>query len=115
MPNVVLEAFAGKRAVVATDVGGTSEVIENELSGPSAALPYLNEVRARAEAPVYGDAGFPAPTSKDEMAMKILDERGFEFVFEYKRRPDLIRFGKFNDPVDQRPQASAATKVVFPR
>lgn len=69
--------------------------IENELSGPSAALPFLNEIRNRAGAPVYGDAGFPAPTSKEEMAQKILDERGFELVFEYKRRPDLIRFGKY--------------------
>ncbi|MCY1721809.1 RagB/SusD family nutrient uptake outer membrane protein [Prolixibacteraceae bacterium Z1-6] len=71
--------------------------IENELSGPGAALPYLNEVRARAGAPVYGDAGFPEPTSKDEMADKILAERGYELVFEYKRRPDLIRFGKYEE------------------
>ena len=69
--------------------------IENELSGPSAALPFLNEIRARAGAPVYGDAGFPVPASKEAMAQKILDERGFELVFEYKRRPDLIRFGKY--------------------
>ena len=70
--------------------------IENELSGPSAALPFLNEIRARAGAPEYGKAaGFPAPASKEEMAQKILDERGFELVFEYKRRPDLIRFGKY--------------------
>jgi len=69
--------------------------IENELSGPSAALPFLNEIRARAGAPVYGDAGFPVPGSKEAMAQKILDERGYELVFEYKRRPDLIRFGKY--------------------
>ncbi len=69
--------------------------IENELSGPSAALPYLNEIRARAGAPVYGDPGFPVPASKEEMAQKILDDRGFELVFEYKRKPDLIRFGKY--------------------
>jgi hypothetical protein len=80
--------------------------IENELSGPSAALPYLNEIRARAGAPVYGDPGFPVPGSKEEMAQKILDERGFELVFEYKRRPDLIRFGKYestcNDYMESR-------------
>ncbi len=70
--------------------------IENELSGPSAALPYLNSIRARAGAPTYGSgSGFPIPASKDEMAQRILDERGFELVFEYKRRPDLIRFGKY--------------------
>lgn len=70
--------------------------IENELSGPSAALPYLNEIRSRAGAPEFGsNAEFPAPASKEDMAARILDERGFEFVFEYKRRPDLIRFGKY--------------------
>lgn len=58
--------------------------IENELSGPQAALPYLNEVRARAGAPEYGDPGFPEPTDKEEMADKILAERGYELVFEYK-------------------------------
>ncbi len=73
--------------------------IENELNGVDAALPYLNEVRGRAGVPVYGgtDADFPKPSSKEEMAQKILDERGFELVFEYKRRPDLIRFGKYEE------------------
>lgn len=70
--------------------------IENELNGPTAALPYINQIRARAGAPEYGSGGaFPVPASKEEMAQKILDERGFELVFEYKRRPDLIRFGKY--------------------
>ncbi|MBS1738704.1 MAG: RagB/SusD family nutrient uptake outer membrane protein [Bacteroidetes bacterium] len=70
--------------------------IENELNGPSAALPYINEIRSRAGAPIYGSSGaFPVPATKEEMAQKILDERGFELVFEYKRRPDLIRFGKY--------------------
>lgn len=70
--------------------------IENELNGPTAALPYINQIRARAGAPEYGSSGaFPVPASKEEMAQKILDERGYELVFEYKRRPDLIRFGKY--------------------
>ncbi|MBO9596071.1 MAG: RagB/SusD family nutrient uptake outer membrane protein [Niabella sp.] len=69
--------------------------IENQLTGPAAALPYINSIRARAGAPVYGSAGFPVPATKEDMAQKILDERGFELVFEYKRRPDLIRFGKY--------------------
>jgi glycosyltransferase involved in cell wall biosynthesis len=33
LPNVVLEAFAVKLAVVATDVGGTAEVVEDGRSG----------------------------------------------------------------------------------
>ncbi len=72
--------------------------IENELSGPSAALPYLNQIRERAGAPKYGsNATFPTPSTKADMAARILDERGFELVFEYKRRPDLIRFGKYEE------------------
>jgi len=74
--------------------------IENELSGPGAALPFLNEIRARAGAPVYGDPGFPVPTSKEEMAQKILDDRGFELVFEFKRKPDLVRFDKYESTVN---------------
>ncbi len=69
--------------------------IENQLSGPAAALPYLNQIRSRAGAPIYGAPGFAVPASKEDMAQKILDERGFELVFEYKRRPDLIRFDKY--------------------
>ena len=96
--------------------------IENQLNGPGAALPYLNEIRARAGAPVYGGsvAGFPVPSSKEEMAQKILDERGFELVFEYKRRPDLIRFGKYestcNDYLTSRGMAPVvkANMELFP-
>lgn len=44
----------------------------------------------------------------------LLAERGRELYFEGWRRNDLIRFGKFNDPVDQRPQASDPTRVVYP-
>ncbi|HEY0896657.1 MAG TPA: RagB/SusD family nutrient uptake outer membrane protein [Sphingobacteriaceae bacterium] len=48
----------------------------------------------------------------DETVM--LAERGRELYYEGWRRNDLVRFGKFNDPTDQRPQASAPTRVVFP-
>ncbi len=44
----------------------------------------------------------------------LLAERGRELYLEAWRRNDLIRFGKFNDPVGERPSASAPTKVVFP-
>jgi starch-binding outer membrane protein, SusD/RagB family len=87
--------------------------IENELTGPSAALPYLNEIRGRAGAPKYGEAaGFPAPSSKEQMAQKILDERGFELVFEYKRRPDLIRFGKYESTCNDYLVSRGMTPVV---
>ena len=71
------------------------------MNGPGAALPYLNEIRERAGAPAYGkDPRFPVPTTQDAMNQAILDERGFELVFEYKRRPDLIRFGKYEETVN---------------
>lgn len=70
--------------------------IENALNGPAAALPYINEVRARAGAPEYGQhPNFPVPTNKESMIDALVDERGFELVFEYKRRQDLIRLGRY--------------------
>ncbi len=87
--------------------------IENELNGPSAALPYINEIRSRAGAPIYGSSGaFPVPATKEEMAQKILDERGFELVFEYKRRPDLIRFGKYESTCNDYLTARGMQPVV---
>lgn len=75
--------------------------IENNLNGPAAALPYLNEIRARAGAPEYGSsAAYPAPASQEEMNQAILDERGYELVFEFQRRADLIRFGKYEETVN---------------
>lgn len=72
--------------------------IENNLNGPSAALPYLNQIRARAGAPEYGkNARFPVPASKEAMNTAILNERGWELVFEFQRRADLIRFGKYEE------------------
>lgn len=44
----------------------------------------------------------------------LLAERGRELYLEAWRRNDLIRFGKFNDPVGERPAKSDPTKVVFP-
>jgi hypothetical protein len=34
------------------------------------------------------------------MNQAILDERGFELVFEFQRRADLIRFGKYDETVN---------------
>lgn len=74
--------------------------IENNLSGPSAALPYLNEIRNRAGAPAYGSEGLPVPADKEAMNVAILNERGFELAFEFQRRADLIRFGKYEETVN---------------
>jgi hypothetical protein len=64
---------------------------------------------------LYGsDPDFPAPTTKEEMAQKILDERGFELVFEYKRRPDLIRFGKYESTCNDYLSSRGLAPVVKP-
>lgn len=44
----------------------------------------------------------------------LLAERGRELYYEGWRRNDQIRFGTFNNPVDQRPSPSAGYRVVFP-
>lgn len=44
----------------------------------------------------------------------LLAERGRELYWEGWRRNDQIRFGKFNDPVDQRSAASDKTRTVYP-
>ena len=68
------------------------------------ALGIVNALRAKREAATLGSINLTT----------LLAERGRELYLEGWRRNDLIRFGKFNDPVDQRPSASAGTKVVFP-
>lgn len=44
----------------------------------------------------------------------MLAERGRELYWEGWRRNDLIRFGKFNDPVDQRPATTDKTRTLYP-
>jgi hypothetical protein len=44
----------------------------------------------------------------------LLAERGRELYYEGWRRNDLIRFGKFNDPVDQRAATTDKTRTVYP-
>ncbi|MDR1937464.1 MAG: RagB/SusD family nutrient uptake outer membrane protein [Tannerellaceae bacterium] len=59
------------------------------LGKTTESLPYLNQVRTRAEATLY--------TEKDVTLTEILDERSRELAWEGFRRQDLIRFGKWND------------------
>jgi hypothetical protein len=47
-------------------------------------------------------------------ATTMLAERGRELYYEGWRRNDLVRFEKFNDPVDQRPNATDKTKTLYP-
>jgi len=56
--------------------------------------------------------GLTALATVDAKAMLL--ERGHELYYEGCRRTDQIRFGTFNDPVDQRSSKSAAFRVVYP-
>ena len=44
----------------------------------------------------------------------LLDERGRELYLELWRRQDLVRFGKFLGPIQEKPQTSASTYLIFP-
>jgi hypothetical protein len=69
------------------------------------ALAIVNGIRAKR-------GGLSDLTSID--LPKLLTERGRELYLEAWRRNDLIRFGKFNDPVIERSSTSDAYRVVFP-
>jgi starch-binding outer membrane protein, SusD/RagB family len=77
--------------------GGTDTQAENPLT-------IVNPIRVLRNA---------SPLSSVTLT-NLLAERGRELYLEGHRRNDLIRFGKFNDPVQQRPTASPATVVVYP-
>jgi len=44
----------------------------------------------------------------------LLDERGRELWNEMWRRQDMVRFGKFLGPIQERAQTSASTYLIFP-
>jgi starch-binding outer membrane protein, SusD/RagB family len=67
-------------------------------------LAIVNGLRAKRRVGALSSITLPA----------LLAERGRELYMEGHRRPDLIRFGAFNAPVEERPSASADYKVVFP-
>lgn len=68
------------------------------------ALVIVNNIRKRA-----GTTNLTAVTLND-----LIAERGRELYLEGSRRTDLIRFGKYNDPVNERPLKSDGFRVVYP-
>ncbi len=82
----------------------------NGGSATQEAVDLVNEVRARA---FPGDPGKLYTTGTLTLDA-LLAERGWEFAGEGLRRNDLIRFGKYNDPLDFRPTATAETYNLFP-
>ncbi|WP_201300867.1 RagB/SusD family nutrient uptake outer membrane protein [Sunxiuqinia indica] len=54
------------------------------------------------------------PPALDELDLDLLfRERGFEFYWEHQRRTDMIRFGKYEDPLIEKTN-SDVTKRLFP-
>ena len=65
----------------------------NELNGPNAeSLSLINQVKARSHAPQLILAGLTQSSLRDA----LLQERGWEFFYEGKRRADLLRMGKYD-------------------
>ncbi len=79
--------------------------IENELSGPGAAAPYLKEIRRRAFDPAEWttkvDAYVDALGGKDEMFNAIVEEHKFEFCGEMERKQALIRWNLLKTKIDE--------------
>ncbi|SEI77701.1 Starch-binding associating with outer membrane [Cyclobacterium xiamenense] len=67
--------------------------VENETSGPAAALPYINQVRARADVdmPPYPTVQYPTG-SREEMRLAIMHERRVELAGEQIRNRDIRRW-----------------------
>ncbi|MDD3511803.1 MAG: RagB/SusD family nutrient uptake outer membrane protein [Fermentimonas sp.] len=73
-------------------------LVRNGMNGDA----ELQKVRSRVGAP-----------ARAATLNNILDERMLEFAWEGLRRQDLIRFGKFHQPITDRP-VSAPFRTVFP-
>jgi starch-binding outer membrane protein, SusD/RagB family len=65
----------------------------NELGGPTQeGIDLINAVKARSKAKLLSIADYNQNSLRDA----ILQERGWEFFYEGKRRADLIRMGKYD-------------------
>ncbi len=77
----------------------------NELEGPSAAAPYLKQIRQRAfPASLHAekvDAYVDALSSKDAMFNAITEEHKFEFTGEMERKQALIRWNLLGTKLDE--------------
>lgn len=82
-----------------------AEAILRGGTGDATALQLVNQVRASRG----GVSQLGAVTEND-----ILKERGHELYWEGWRRNDMIRFGTFTRPVEEREQESQAFRVVYP-
>lgn len=80
----------------------------NELEGPTAAAPYLKEIRRRAFASEFQaqkvDNYISALTSKEAMFNAIVNEHKYEFTGEMERKQALIRWNLLKTKLDDAKQ-----------
>jgi len=83
-----------------------AEAIQRGGTDPNGqtALGIVNAIRTNRGAAILTKVDLPI----------LLQERGFELYYEGWRRNDQIRFGTFNDPVNERATKSGDFRVVFP-
>ncbi|EJG02092.1 MULTISPECIES: RagB/SusD family nutrient uptake outer membrane protein [Flavobacterium] len=83
----------------------------NELEGPSAAMPYLKEVRRRAfssaDQAVKVENYVNALTSKEAMFNALVEENKYEFTGEMERKQALIRWNLLKANLDKAKQKMA--------
>jgi hypothetical protein len=77
-------------------------------NGVAGAIDDVNYIRSKRSA-----AGKTLPALTTLTLADVLKERGYELYWEGLRRQDLVRFGKFGDPWQEKP-TTAATKAVYP-
>ena len=107
-----------KRIVTSTNDDGVNKIymryaevllmaaeIENDLTGPSAAAPYLKEIRQRAfkqaDWATKVDAYVDALTTKELMFNAIVKEHGLEFCGEMERKQALIRWNLLKTKIEE--------------
>lgn len=85
----------------------------NEINGPNQeSIDLINQVRDRAGLEDVSLADFG---STEDLRMHLLDERGWEFYSEGKRREDQIRMGTFISSAQERGISNARPfHVLFP-
>lgn len=82
----------------------------NELNGPSSeSINLINQIKNRSHAVALGSA---SAFTKESLRDALLEERGWEFVFECKRRQDLIRMGKYEQKVNEYLNAIGLQPVI---
>jgi hypothetical protein len=86
----------------------------NELNGPTqASVDLINQVRARSFEPdkPIALANF---NTKAALRDRILDERGFEFLWENFRRQDQIRTNHWLEPWTLKAASDGAHRKLYP-